>query len=74
MRSMPPINAPLHSIADDEALTPEQLAAVRESVARGKAQYLSGEAISGDDVFAWLRSWGSENELPPPTRKARGSF
>jgi predicted transcriptional regulator len=67
------IEAPLHSIPDDEALTPDQLAALRESVARGKAQDLAGEAIPGEAVFAWLRSWGSENELPTPTRKARGS-
>ncbi len=67
------IEATFNSTAADEALTPEQLAALRESVARGKAQYLAGEAIPGEAVFAWLRSLGSENELPPPTRKARGS-
>lgn len=30
-----------------------------ESVARG-------EAVSGDAVHDWLRSWGSSNELTPP--------
>jgi predicted transcriptional regulator len=30
-----------------------------ESVARG-------EAVSGEAVHAWLRSWGTPHELPPP--------
>ena len=30
-----------------------------ESVARGKV-------VSGEAVHAWLRSWGSAEELPPP--------
>ena len=30
-----------------------------ESVARG-------EAVSGEAVHAWLRSWGAPDELPPP--------
>lgn len=30
-----------------------------ESVARG-------EAVSGEAVHAWLRSWGTPDELPPP--------
>lgn len=30
-----------------------------DSVARGKV-------VSGESVHAWLRSWGSEGELPPP--------
>lgn len=30
-----------------------------ESVAKG-------HVVSGETVHAWLRSWGTENELPPP--------
>lgn len=30
-----------------------------ESVAQGKL-------VSGEAVHTWLRSWGSDNELPPP--------
>ena len=30
-----------------------------DSVAQGKV-------ISGEVVHAWLRSWGTDNELPPP--------
>ena len=22
--------------------------------------------IDGDEILAWMRSWGTENELPPP--------
>jgi len=55
-----------------DALTHEQLAALMESVARGRAQYAAGEAISGEDVSQWLLSWGSEEELPPPSRKPQG--
>ena len=36
----------------------ETLAAM-ESVAHGKV-------VSGKDVHAWLESWGSAKELPPP--------
>lgn len=25
-----------------------------------------GQAVAGESVHAWLRSWGSEHELPPP--------
>jgi predicted transcriptional regulator len=25
-----------------------------------------GNVVSGDAVHAWLRSWGSADELPPP--------
>jgi len=50
----------------EAALTPEQRAALMESVARGRAQLAAGEAISGEDVSRWLRSWGLETELPVP--------
>jgi RHH-type transcriptional regulator, rel operon repressor / antitoxin RelB len=37
--------------------------AIAEAVADSRA----GEAtIEHEKVVAWLRSWGSENELPPP--------
>ncbi len=28
-----------------------------------------GNVTSGDAVHEWLRSWGSDNELPPPDVK-----
>jgi len=55
--------------ADD--LTAEENAALVQSIARGEAQFAAGEGIPGEAVFAWMRSWGTENELPPPARKTR---
>jgi predicted transcriptional regulator len=55
--------------ADD--LTAEENAALVQSIARGDAQFQAGEGIPGEAVFAWMRSWGTENELPPPARKRR---
>ncbi|MCE7032761.1 ribbon-helix-helix protein, CopG family [Lysobacter sp. GX 14042] len=53
--------------------------AVREYVARHQAQrsrmeetlaaidsVARGEVVSGQAVHAWLDSWGSDDELPPP--------
>jgi predicted transcriptional regulator len=57
--------------ASDNTLTAEQKAALVQSVARGRAQFAAGEAITGEEVSRWLRSWGTENELAPPTRKTR---
>jgi hypothetical protein len=32
----------------------------------------TGEAVPGEDVEAWVESWGTANELPPPKpRKIR---
>jgi predicted transcriptional regulator len=52
----------------DADMTPEQAAALERSLARGEAQFLAGQAIPGDAVFAWLRSWGTAQELPAPER------
>ena len=27
----------------------------------------NGELVDGDEVFRWMDSWGTPNELPPPT-------
>lgn len=55
----------------DDALTAEQNAALAQSIARGEAQFQAGEGFPGEAVFAWMRSWGNENELPAPTRGDR---
>ena len=44
--------------AVDQSRWQETLAAM-ESVARG-------EVVQGDSVHAWLQSWGTDKELPPP--------
>lgn len=32
----------------------------------GLADIQAGHIIDGEDVFAWLESWGTETELEPP--------
>ena len=32
----------------------------------GLADVEAGRIIDGDQVLAWIESWGSESELPPP--------
>lgn len=31
----------------------------------------SGEYVSEEDMFAWLKSWGKPGELPPPRLRKR---
>ena len=31
-----------------------------------RAYQETGLHVTGDEVVAWLNSWGEENELPPP--------
>jgi len=52
----------------DEPLTPDQSADLAPSIARGDAQFQAGEGIDGEAVFTWMRSWGTDSELPAPTR------
>lgn len=39
-------------------------------VEEGRAAARRGEFVEQEDVEAWLDSWGSDDELPPPTVKA----
>ena len=55
----------------EDSLTAEQNARLLQSIARGEAQFQAGEGIPGDEVFAWLRSLGTEKELPRPRREPR---
>ncbi len=32
----------------------------------GLADVEAGRVIDGDQVVAWIESWGSDNEVPPP--------
>ena len=57
--------------SDDLNLTPEQNEALMASIARGEAQFKAGKGIPGAKVTAWLRSWGTNNELPPPSADIR---
>ena len=53
----------------------EEFLAVNEwQVAGVKAALLqadTGEVVAHDEVMAWIRSWDTANELPPPSPKAR---
>jgi hypothetical protein len=42
--------------------TPREL----EMIAEAEADVAAGRVIPWDDVKAWMDSWGTENELPPP--------
>jgi len=46
-----------------DELPPQTL---REAIDEALAQVERGETISAEAVDAWLESWGTENELPPP--------
>ena len=40
---------------------------IRAAVVEADAE--SGESIPHESVAAWLRSWGTDTELPPPTNR-----
>jgi len=42
-------------------------AAEAEAMAEAEADVAAGRVVSHDAVARWLRSWGSDDELPPPT-------
>ncbi len=56
---------------DEAEFTPAQADALMRSPERGEQQFLAGEAIAGAEVFAWMRSWGTAQELPVPQWKPR---
>lgn len=37
------------------------------AIAEGRADVAAGRVIRHDDMVKWLRSWGTPNELPPPS-------
>jgi antitoxin component of MazEF toxin-antitoxin module len=37
-----------------------------QEIEAGLAAMEEGRSVSGEKVFDWLRSWGTEHELPPP--------
>ena len=48
------------------ALHPVDDAADDVAIARGKADIAAGRVISHKAMKAWLLSWGTDHELPPP--------
>ncbi len=50
-----------HDIDDDEALA--------TAVAVARAQLAAGESVAGEEVLAWIESWGSAEVLPVPGKQ-----
>lgn len=40
----------------------------REHIRKGLAELEAGAGVSDESVSAWLKSWGTENELPIPNQ------
>ena len=49
-----------------EAATEEEEAAFIAAVEEGVADTDAGRVVSGEAVTAWVRSWFTDEELPPP--------
>ena|SRR5438874_942700 len=45
---------------------------VDEDLRRVREFERTGEAIPGEDMMAWVDSWGTANELPPPKPRKIG--
>ena len=45
---------------------------VEEDLRRLREFERTGEAIPGEEVMAWVESWGTANELPPPKPRKIG--
>jgi predicted transcriptional regulator len=50
------------------AIEAEELALTKAALARSRA---GASTIPHEDVVRWMKSWGTKNELPPPSPKAR---
>lgn len=56
------INEALEEYVSREELQEERYQQSLEALREAEA----GDVIEGDEVIAWIESWGTENELPPP--------
>lgn len=81
VRLQPEVEAGLESVAEQLQRTKSWVInqAIREYLERQQLEQTrwqetleamdsvaQGKVVSGDAVHAWLRSWGSTDELPPP--------
>ena len=48
----------------DEPVDQWQRNAIREGI--GYAAWPDAERVAHEDILAWLRSWGTDQERPPP--------
>jgi predicted transcriptional regulator len=47
-------------------LTPDEAQKFAADVARGRADVVAGRVVDGQNVQAWVDSWGTAQELPQP--------
>ena len=52
--------------ADESAMEEGYEEWKRQEIEAGLAAIEEGRSVAGEKVFDWLRSWGTEHELPPP--------
>ena len=45
---------------------------IEEDLRRLREYERTGEAVPGEEVIAWVNSWGTESELPPPKPRKIG--
>jgi antitoxin component of MazEF toxin-antitoxin module len=48
------------------AVQPDYDEWARSEILAGLAEHEAGQGVGNEKVLAWLKSWGSEHELPPP--------
>ncbi len=59
-------------MADKDLEREEEAERMRSEDAERLAEFdATGEYIADEDVDAWLKSWGTKDELPMPTRVRR---
>lgn len=56
------INEALEQFVEQEELQEERYQQSLEALRAAE----SGDVVEGDEMVAWIKSWGTENELPPP--------
>ena len=58
-----------YDVDDPPALafgSPEEAAAFHAAGREGLDDVAAGRTVSGEAVLAWMRSWFTDTELPPP--------
>jgi predicted transcriptional regulator len=56
--------------ARDAAVDAWQREAIREGLAYAASE--DAQWVADEDILAWLDSWGTDQELPPPPAQRRG--
>lgn len=59
---IPGVEEEAETFAFDNELTEDD----EHAIAEADADIAAGRTVSHEAVLRWVRSWGTENELPPP--------